>query len=206
VLEDLWYSMSYINGGGMNLEWFQKSFAPGRSFDQLNREAADVPPGSDGLVFIPHLEGRGYPHNPSLKGQWIGFTRDHTPAHFYRSMLEGTAYEYALYKESIQERLGGEELRIDTRAVAGGARSTVWNRIKADVLGCTYCTINREDIALLGQALIAAAAAGSIGNVAEEARRIVSVSDRIAPDPENHRRYQESVDRYRRALALYEQL
>ncbi len=204
VVENMWYSMSYINGGGMNLEWFQKNFAPDQGFDQLNRAAAEIPPGSEGLIFIPHLEGRGYPSNPSLRGQWSGFTRDHTPAHFYRSVLEGTAYEYALYKESIQERLGERDLRYDTRAVAGGAKSPVWNKIKADVLESPYCTINREDIALLGQALIAAAAAGRIGNIAGHVKGIVTVREVTRPDPEIHRLYRECVDRYRRTLSLFE--
>jgi xylulokinase len=196
--------MAYINGGGMNLEWFKKNFAPGSSFDELNREAARIQPGSEGLTFIPHLEGRGYPSNPFLRGQWSGFTRDHTAAHFYRSVLEGIAYEYALYKESIADRLGEEDIRFDTRVVAGGAKSPVWNRIKAEVLNCSYATINREDIALLGQALVAAAAVGMVKSIPDEVAGIISIDETVKPDPENHRAYSEHIGRYRQVLSLFE--
>jgi len=195
VEEGLWYSMSYINGGGMNLEWFREVFAPQRSFEDLNRAAAEVPAGSDGLIFVPHLEGRGYPNVPGMRGHWKGFTRQHTLAHFYRSLLEGMAYEYALYKQSILSRQP-EELELVVRGSGGGARSAVWDQIKADVLGCDYCTIDREDIALLGQALIAAGATGHLRDVAKTVRGLVQVQRVFHPDATNTRLYAERVAEY----------
>jgi xylulokinase len=93
VLEDTWYSMSYINGGGLNLEWFSENFGSGRSLHELNKSIKGLNPGSDGLIFVPHLEGRAYPNTPAMRGHWMGFTRSHTAAHFFRSILEGIGYE-----------------------------------------------------------------------------------------------------------------
>jgi xylulokinase len=87
--------------------------------------------------------------------------------------------------------------------VAGGARSEVWCQLKADILGCNYCTINREDISILGQALIAAAAAGAVSDVREAAERIVTVEKVYTPDEEKHGVYAECVKRYREMLDRY---
>jgi xylulokinase len=199
VDENLWYAMSYINGGGMNLEWFKREFAPDDSFESLNRSIESIPPGSEGLIFIPHLDGRAYPSVPRMRGQWGGFTRNHTRAHFYRSLLEGTAYEYALYKESIVGR-AGKGLDLHVRGVGGGAKSPVWNRIKADVLGCPYSTINREDIALLGQALIAAKAVGHVDDLRETLGHVISIEETFEPDRDRHEAYAAGVAAYRKML------
>jgi xylulokinase len=200
VIEDLWYSMSYINGGGLNLEWFKDTFARDTSFEEMNRAIEDIPPGSNGLIFIPHLEGRGYPYEPHMRGQWHGFTRDHTRAHFYRSILEGIAYEYSLYKEKILGILGGG-LHYSVRGVGGGAKSRIWNRIKADVLGCSYCTINREDTGILGQAMIAAAAVGHVEDLRSTAEKIIHKEDEIRPNADSVREYAACIERYKSHLA-----
>jgi len=196
VVENTWYTMSYINGGGLNLEWFRDSFAQDLGFDELDELAAKIDAGSEGLVFLPHLEGRAYPNNPDLRGEWKGFTRAHGSGHFYRSILEGIGYEYALYMERILENLSSRK-SYDIRGVAGGAGSDVWCQIKADILGCDYCTINREDISILGQALIAAAAVGSIDDIGETAESIVKVDKTYTPDEEKHRLYREYIGTYR---------
>ncbi len=199
VVEGLWYSMSYINGGGLNLEWFKTTFTPGDSFDELNKSINDLDPGSSGLIFIPHLEGRGYPNIPDMRGQWKGFTRDHTIGHFYRSILEGIGYEYAVYKEKILDILKSDSA-YEVRVVGGGSKSEVWNQIKADILGSSYHTINREDISILGQAIIAAAAGGYIKDISETVKRIVKEKKVFHPDEKNHRVYSEYFSRYKKML------
>jgi xylulokinase len=199
VIKDIWYSMSYINGGGMNLEWFRDSFARDRSFAQLDDEARDVPPGSGGLLFIPHLEGRAYPSVPGMRGQWRGFTRSHGIAHFYRSILEGTAYEYALYRDRMESILD-EKLSFSIRGVGGGAASDLWDQIKSDVLNMEYCTINRDDIGILGQALIAASAVRHVDDPASAVRRIVRIEKTFRPSPGQAASYESLVRSYRRML------
>jgi xylulokinase len=200
VVDDTWYTMSYINGGGLNLEWFRDSFAEGKSFHELDRLAEGIEAGSHGLIFIPHLEGRAYPNNPDMRGEWEGFTRAHGRGHFFRSILEGIGYEYALYMERILQNLSlGRS--YDIRGVAGGAGSSLWCQIKADILGCNYCTINREDISILGQALVAAAAVGMVSDVSKAAESIISVEKTYTPNGHNHGLYKEYIDRYRRMVS-----
>ncbi|MFW6137746.1 MAG: xylulokinase [Spirochaetota bacterium] len=200
VLEDIWYSMSYINGGGMNLEWFKSTFASQTSFDQLNEQAEKIAPGSDGLIFIPHLEGRGYPPDPHMRGKWEGFTRNHSLGHFYRSILEGTGYEYALYQKQMKKILESEP-SYEVRAIGGGAKSRVWNQIKADILGCRYCTINRDDVSILGQALAGAKAAGGVGDIAQTLEEVIDIHQVFDPDRDRHRRYEQCIEHYKKVLS-----
>ena len=208
VLKDIWYSMSYINGGGLNLDWYKDTFTAGMGFTELDEGAMGLPAGSEGLIFIPHLEGRGYPNNPGMRGQWRGFTRNHTSSHFYRSILEGTAYEYALYMEKIKQLTYGpketDRPAFTVRGVGGGAKSRVWNQIKADVLGCQYCTITREDVSILGQGIIASAAFGGEKNITETVQHIVKPKEVFQPDRERHERYREMILKYEQMLAQYE--
>jgi xylulokinase len=202
VVKDIWYCMSYINGGGMNLEWFKDTFAAGLSFDDLNKSIQDVPPGSEGLLFIPHLEGRAYPNNPAVRGQWRGFTRNHGLAHFYKSILEGIGYEYALYKEKIMGILD-QELSYSVRGVGGGAKSPDWNQIKADILGTQYCTINREDIGILGQGIIAAASVGFIKDIKRSIKDIIKVEKVFSPDKKKEETYVDFIRKYQKLLDEY---
>jgi len=203
VFEDEWYSLSYINGGGQNLEWFRNTFASQRTFEELDNSIEIIVPGSEGLMFIPHLEGRGYPNNPNMRGQWKGFTRDHEFGHFYRSILEGIAYEYALYMEKILS-LSENDAIYNVRGVAGGSKSGAWNQIKADVLNCNYCTINREDISILGQAIIAARAVGHIKNVKETVKAIIKEENIFYPDKTRHEIYCGCIKEYQKLLAMYD--
>jgi len=199
VVEDLWYAMSYINGGGMNLEWFRDTFSPETSFKELDREAENIPHGSEKLIFIPHLEGRAYPSVPRMRGKWSGFTRTHTRAHFYRSILEGTGYEYALYKRRIENILKSST-SYDVRVIGGGSKSRIWNQIKSDILGCPYSTLDREDVSLLGQALIAAKAAGYLKDIKDALRNVVKVKERFVPNEEFRNVYNEMIKIYENIL------
>jgi xylulokinase len=199
VVRDLWYSMSYINGGGLNLEWFKDNFTPAKDFNELDDSIHDLKPGSSGLIFIPHLEGRGYPNVPHMRGQWKGFTRSHTINHFYRSILEGIGYEYAVYKEKILERTEKDRAH-EVRVVGGGSKSEIWNQIKADILNSRYCTINRSDISILGQAVVAAAACGFVKDIRETVKRIIKKEKVFSPDEKKHKIYSDYIARYKRML------
>jgi xylulokinase len=199
VLKDLWYSMSYINGGGLNLEWFKDNFAPDKNFGELDDSIRDIEPGSSGLIFNPHLEGRGYPNVPHMRGQWKGFTRNHTLNHFYRSILEGIGYEYAIYRDRIL--LGAKTDRPnEVRVVGGGSKSKIWNQIKADILNSRYCTINRSDISILGQAVIAAAACGFVKDIRKTVKKIIRKENVFSPDGKKHKMYSEYITRYKKML------
>ena len=155
----LWHPYAYINGGGMNLEWFRKEFARAGNFDALNRAAAKVQPTDDLPMFVPHLAGRVTPSQPHLRGAWAGLTWAHSAPHLYRAMLEGVALEYGIYRRVLQELNPGWRLR-EVRITGGGEKSAVWNQIKADVLGCRVAQMTRAEGAPLGAALVAGLGVG----------------------------------------------
>lgn len=200
VIKDLWYCMSYINGGGMNLEWFKNEFAQNRNFDDLNKEVNRIEPGSDGLIFIPHLDGRAYPPNSNLRGMWVGFRKKHTLYHFYRSILESVGYEYHIYLNRIRELYGDKDLEWVVRVIGGGSRGKVWNQIKADILGVKYRDIERDDVAILGQAFIAAIASGSKSNIKYIVSNVIKLGSMYLPKKEVSSRYELLFKRYKKLV------
>jgi xylulokinase len=192
--EDLWFAYAYINGGGLNLRWFRDEWTH-RGYAEMDAAAADVPPGSEGLLFLPHLGGRVCPNDPSLRGSWTGFSWSHRPTHFYRSMLEGIAYEYAHYLR-IERQLFPEADFSVVRVIGGGAPSRVWNQIKSDVLGLPYVQLQQQECTVLGAAILAGRAAGVFEDVKTAARAFNNPTVRVEPNAERYTSYQELVDAY----------
>ena len=209
ISDSHWYAMMYVTGGGLTHRWFRDYFgeeekarvaAEGVSaYQLLDARAATVPPGSEGLLFIPHLLGRSCPSDPDVRGTWVGFTWLHHKEHFYRSVLEGIAYDYAETLAVVREYCPDLDFR-EIRGTGGGARSDVWNQIKADVLGLPYIRLQRDDLAALGCAVMAGHAVGIFPDMAEAATCCAQVSGRYLPDASAHRQYQGYANAYRRAF------
>ena len=204
-----WYSMMYVNGGGLTHRWFAEQFAGaggnaepaagGAAFAALDAAAERVAPGADGLLCVPHLMGRACPNEPDARGAWVGFTWTHGRAHFYRALLESVAYEYALACRAL--RAAAPDIALEeVRVTGGGAASDLWNRIKADVLGLPYVRLAVPDASTLGSAILAGHAVGLIPDMAAVARGAARPGVRILPDTTAHERYRGCVDAYRTAL------
>lgn len=212
VPEDLWYALAYINGGGLNLRWFRDELAQEEKkeaqrtgkkvYALLDEEAAAVPPGSEGLLFLPHLGGRVTPSDPDIRGLWLGFTWSHGKGHLYRSLLEGVAYEYAYYL-GIERSLFPDMEFKEARVIGGGSKSDFWNQIKADVLGIPYVQLNREEYAVLGSAIVAGYAVGIFDDLKATAKGFVEPISRVEPRPEHHAYYRPLVDLY---ISLFDTL
>jgi len=117
-------------------------------------------------------------------------------------MLESVAYEYAIYLRHTRSRYDSDSVR-SVRAVGGGARSALWNQLKADVLGLTWEPVRRQEGGALGSALIAGHAVGLIGDLGQAAEAFNPVSDvSFAPDASRHAAYRPHVDAYERLLEV----
>jgi xylulokinase len=210
VIPGLWNPLAYIAGGGLALRWFRDQFynasrgkplpVAENAYEDLYREmidqAAMVEPGSDGLFFSPHLGGRICPASPEMRGAWIGASWSHTQAHFFRALLESIAYEYAYYLRILRELLPALDL-IQARAVGGGARSPVWNQIKADILDVPYQRLKGNEFGTWGAAMIAGKAAGVITDLAAHTAKTVFTEGMPAqPDHDKHRRYEPLIEKY----------
>ena len=128
--------------GGLALKWFRDRFAldaPDGSFEALTREAADVPPGCDGLVALPHLEGAQFPESvPGAGAVFFGAGLSHGRAHFVRAILESIAYMLA--RDTVALSAAGVPVE-GIVALGGGAGSELWLQIKADVCGLPVETL-----------------------------------------------------------------
>ena len=204
----LWHSYAYINGGGMNLEWFRERFdvasekvAPTAMFKKLERLAAAIAPAADLPFFIPHLSGRVAPSWPNLRGAWVGLAREHGLGHLYRSLLEGVALEYGIYKNVLEELQPGLALS-EVRLTGGGSKSALWNQIKADVLGVTVVPVAREEGAPLGSALLAAYGVGLVPDLAKAAAKWIRAGKGIRPMRGHAALYAARQARYEELLGM----
>ena len=147
-----WHLMGVMLSAAGSLRWFRDTLAPGVSFDDLLAPAADLPPGSDGLLFLPYLTGERTPHpDPLARGAFVGLTVRHTRAHLTRAVLEGVAFGLRDGFELMRE--AGLPVPDEVRVSGGGARSPLWRQILADVLDADLVTVNTTEGAAFGAAL-----------------------------------------------------
>jgi xylulokinase len=176
----MWHFMGVMLSAAGSLQWFRDTLAPGESFDDLVSSAAAVPPGSDGLLFLPYLTGERTPHpDPLARGAFVGLTVRHTRAHLTRAVLEGVAFGLKDGFNLIAE--AGLPARIEVRVSGGGARSTLWKQILADVLGATLVSTNSTEGAAYGAALLAAVGAGVYPDVVSACDATILTSDAVTP-------------------------
>jgi xylulokinase len=199
VIPGVFVSLAFINGGGLALRWFRDEVAAGLAgaddaYRRLDELAQRVEPGAGGVLWLPHIQGRVLPPQPHVRGAWVGLTSGHGPGHMFRAILEGVAYEYAEWARLAGDDGGG--LR-EARALGGGARSGLWNQIKADVLGLDWVPMVRQECGVLGDALIAAAATGHVGDLPSTASAWQETGERVSPDRERHRQYRPFLEAYR---------
>jgi xylulokinase len=213
VIPDVYIALAFINGGGLALRWFRDHVAAGMAgdpdaYERLDRLAEAVEPGSGGLLWLPHFQGRVLPPQPAVRGGWLGLTSGHELGHLFRAILEGIAYEYAAWARLVGTE-GGAELR-EARVLGGGARSRLWNQIKADVLGIDWVPTVRQECGVLGDALIAAAATGHADDLAATAKAWQQTAEPLRPDPGRHDRYRELLAAHRelgeRVVGVFERL
>lgn len=164
-------------------------------------DAARVPAGAEGLVFLPYLAGERSPlWDEHARGVLFGLTGRHGRAHVARSVLEGVAFALRHIADALRAA-GGEiaELRVS----GGQARGAVWNRIKADAIGAPVAVPRITEGALLGEAMLAAMGAGRVSDPVSAVERFVRIAERIEPDATAAPAYAESYAVYR---ALYPRL
>jgi xylulokinase len=204
----LWHPYAYINGGGLNLEWFREQLAapfaaagaPVPDLDRLSALASAVTPAESDPFFIPHLGGRVSPGQPALRGAWAGLTWAHGPGHLYRAILEAVALEYGIYLDTLGRLFKGQSVS-EVRVTGGGEKSAVWNRIKADTLGVRIVQVTGAGGAPLGSALLAAYATGVVKDLDAAAAGWIRTGTVTEPDPGRARISRRRIDRYASLLA-----
>ncbi len=190
-----WHLMGVMLSAAGSLRWHRDRLAPGASFSELDAEAGDVPPGSDGLLFLPYLTGERTPHpDPLARGAFVGLTVRHERAHLTRAVLEGVAFGLADNLDLIRQAGAGQVGHI--RATGGGVNSPLWRQILADVLGAEIATVDTPEGAAYGAAMLAAVGAKWRTDVHDLAADWVTVGSVTEPGPDQAT-YRRAHDRYR---------
>ena len=144
-------------------QWFRDAMAPGVAFEALDREAAAIPAGAEGVRCLPYLQGERTPvWDAGARGAYVGLSLAHGRGHLYRAVLEGIAVSFRHCLEVARE--SGLELR-EVIAVNGGARSALWRQILCDALGEPLSYLPESPGAPAGAAILAGIGAGVLPGV-----------------------------------------
>lgn len=201
VVPGLWLLQGGTVGGGGTLRWFRQELGAGLSFDELTKEAEDIPVGSDGVIFLPYMAGERSPiWNPDAKGVFYGLSFDKTRGHMVRAVLEGVAFSLEHNLRTAAEI--GVEAEV-LNAMGGAANSRLWTQIKADVTGKTIQVPASDTATALGAAILAGVGCGIYCDYEEAVQKTIAITRVQVPDESNHEKYKRSMELY---LQLYDDL
>jgi xylulokinase len=169
---------------------------PGELYTKLIKLAQKSPPGCEGLFFLPYLTGERCPHpDPDARGGWIGLTGRHDGAALIRAVLEGITFGMRDQIEIMKS--GGLRIR-EVRAGGGGAISSWWRQLQADIYGVNVTTINTQEGAAYGVALLAAVGTGLFSTVPEACGAAIKITKTCKPSGALRKTYDACYKQYRR--------
>lgn len=152
--------------------------------------------GDNHVYFLPYLMGERSPHNnPNARGTFIGLTMDTTREDMTQAVLEGVAFAIRDSFE-VAKSLGVHIER--TKICGGGAKSLLWRKITANVLGIKVDVLESEEGPGYGGAMLAAVGCGEFASVEEAADQLVKVVDTVEPEPELTAKYEERYQKWAR--------
>lgn len=207
LTDDSWVAGGATNNGGLALQWYLNEFAKelknidgGKSAtEQMIQEAMTVPAGSQGLLFLPFLNGERAPYwNPDARGSFLGVSMIHKRAHFARAVMEGVIYSVYSIVKGLQESIGELEM---IQASGGFARSDEWVQMLADITGKEIHLPETYHASALGAVLLAKHAIGEsyLFSVSKQTFNKVFI-----PNKDNHARYEEMHNLYERVYQKLE--
>jgi len=192
--ENLYISGGAINNGTVAVKWFTDQFMPkrdGPSTDFLSciNEVTDIPPGCDGLLFLPYLLGERAPvWDARARAVFFGIHPAHGPLHFLRAVLEGICF--SLYQVA---RILGQAVGTPERIYVSGGfiHAPLWPQMLADIFDRELCVTNDADASAIGAAILGMYALGLIENL-EASKKIIAVQKVYSPNHDNHRAYRKN--------------
>lgn len=187
-----------ITTSGSLLRWFRELLGlPPGDLHALEQEAAKSPWGGRNLLVFPCFMGaRSVRWDADARGVVLGLGLGHTRGDIARAMMEGVGFETRSCLEGLRA-IGVEPSEVV--AMGGGARSDLWVRIKADILGLPVLRPRYTETASIGAALLAARSVDLIDDLDTTARKWNPIQETVAPDPE-------AAEFYRGRCALYEDM
>lgn len=193
-------------GAGGSLKWLRDTIFE-KERDELNSKRQDVYdymsslaskvfPGSEGLCFLPYLNGESTPHiDANARGVFFGLSYRHDRKSLCRSVMEGVTFSL---RDTIEVLRENTQIDIsEVRASGGGSKSDLWRQIQADVFNAAVITMNIEEGPAGGAAILAAVGSGHFDSVEEACDAIIKTHSTIEPIQKNVRIYDEYYETYR---------
>jgi len=200
---DMVYPKRYIIEGGQTstgsvIAWLGRMMNGTMDMEELNRKAAALEPGADGLLVQDHFQGNRTPYTDALsRGAIVGLTLAHEPHHVFRAIMEGISFG----TRAILDAMADAGYRGQEITVGGGASaSPLWLQIHADTAGLPVCVPESRDAPSVGAAVLAAHGAGHFASIDDGIAAMVKPGTRIEPRPRETAIYNEIYQQYR---ALY---
>lgn len=187
---------------GKSLDWYREAILEENlEIPELIAAADKIPPGAEGVLFLPHLAGERSPYwDEKARGAFIGLRISHTRHHLTRAILEATGYSLRQIIHPLRE--AGAEIE-EVRSAGGQAQSQIWTQIKADILGLPISVPQVTEAAVLGAAILAGMGVEAVPPLPEGAEAMVHITSVVQPDHERHMVYSDYYQVYR---GLYDSL
>lgn len=213
VFYDRWAEGGAMSGPGAMLRWFRDNYCAdlvesGRLLDKsayelIDREAAQTPPGADGVICLPYINGERSPiYDSAARAVFLGVGLGTTRAHLARAIMEGAAYGIRQFLEILDEDVGAGI--NDIVVVGGGSRSDFMVQTAADVCGRTLHVSSLADVGAVGAAMTGAMAAGCVPRdykLPENSIRRV-----FTPDASLKQLYDKGFERYNKLYPAVKEL
>ena len=189
--KDNFYTENYNKYGSNKYSKYDEN----KIYGSIDYEAAKINSGSDGLIVLPYFSGSAVPNfNPNAKGVFFGVTLNHTKAHFSRAIMEAVGFMLREHVETAESF--GINIK-EIRSLGGGAKSSLWNQIKADVTGKEIVTLENSETASLGAAMLAGIGTGIFKDFQDASNKCIKVKDRYYPDVMNVSTYETAYEKYK---------
>ncbi len=210
AVKNKYFIQPYGQTAGMTLKWFKDNFSKEEIqqaanenkdvYDILTSLADNIPPGSEGLTILPHLMGTGSPEfDLNAKGIFAGISLNMTKGHFVRAIMESVACIIKANIESLEQM--GYSIK-EIRVLGGGAKSKLWNQIKADMLNIPTISMQIKEAPSLGAAILAGIGSGVFNDIYDGTRKTVKVDQIFKPQKINNAVYQQVYEKYKSLYKL----
>lgn len=194
IVKGLWYPGTATKAAASAFRFYRDTF--GGDYAALDEGAAAIPPGAEGLIFHPYINGELTPYaDPMLAGSFTGIRSTHTKGHFTRAVLEGVALSLL----DSKRYLDGLGIPHGKRAalIGGGAKSSLWAQITADVLGLSLDITENSDSSL-GAAMLAGVAVGIFESPLAAVQKCIRKYCTVHPNAEHTAEYARIFEFYKR--------
>jgi xylulokinase len=200
AVPERWYAAAAILAAGLSLRWLRDVLGLRErvdAYEHLSAVAGDVPPGADGLVFLPYLAGERTPHfDPQASGVFLGLRLHHQAGHLARAVMEGVTFAMA----ECLTLVTGLEQEANLRVIisGGAAASPIWRQIQADIYNRPLSLVTGSSQACVGAALLAGVGCGVYESIQEACSRLPQAVEQVRPDARTAAFYAERREVYQR--------